>query len=268
MYNVAALIRAVIANQRGGVGKTTTAINGAAHLANSGYRTLLIDTDTQSSAAVMLNLNPRYFFRHFVLKECSLPQCVVEVSKNFHVLCGNKQTVQAESILASAADSGSTLKTMLEPWESQYGATILDVSPSINLVQTSALIYARNVVIPINMDFLSLNGGYATYETIRHLNASVNAGIRLIGLLPCQVDRRLSVTRLILEGIQSMSQMFGVPVLPGIRTDQNVNRAFFARQPLLEYDPHSKASQDYIKAFDEVIAVIKERDNGTSETAG
>lgn len=259
------MIRLVIANQRGGVGKTTAAVNYAWYLSNSGLRTLLIDTDSQGSVGVMLNLKPRHYFSHFLVNKFHLEECVVPAGERLHVLCGNKDTVQAESALAGAVVRELALKMLLEPYEGQYDAVVIDVSPSINLLQTCAMVYARNVVIPVNMDLLSLNGANAAYDMIRLLNDLIKADIHAIGLMPCQVDQRLSVTTLVQQGLQKMSEMFHIPILPAIRTDQSVNKAFRARRPLLEYEPGSKAAQDYVAAFQRITAAITKEGHGEAE---
>jgi chromosome partitioning protein len=252
------MIRLVVANQRGGVGKTTAAVNYAWYLANKGMRTLLIDTDSQGSVGVMLNLKPKHYFSHFLINKFHLDECTVAAGKNLQVLCGNKDTVQAESSLTGAVVRELALKHLLEPYEAAFDAVIIDVSPSINLLQTCAMVYARNVVIPVNMDLLSLNGANAAYDMIRLLNELIKANIRPIGLMPCQVDQRLSVTHLVQQGLEKMSEMFNVPILPAIRTDQSVNKAFRARKAVLEFDPNSKASQDYLAAFQRITASIQQ----------
>lgn len=252
------MIRLVIANQRGGVGKTTAAVNYAWYLANArNLRTLLVDTDSQGSVGVMLNLKPKHYFSHFLVNKFHLDECAIPAGKNLYVLCGNKDTVQAESALAGAVVRELALKIMLEPYEANYDAVVIDVSPSINLLQTCAMVYARNVVIPVNMDLLSLNGANAAYDMIRLLNDLIKADIRPLGLMPCQVDQRLSVTVLVQQGLAKMSEMFHIPILPAIRTDQAVNKAFRARKALLEFDPGAKAAQDYLAAFEQITASIE-----------
>jgi len=260
------MIRLVVANQRGGVGKTTTAVNLSWYLSERGYRTLLIDTDSQGSITLMLGLRPLHYFAQFLLGKCLFDESVVHVRQSFDVMCGSKHALEAESALAQIADCESALTARLEPFESRYEAVILDASPSLSLVQTCALLYARNVLIPVNMDFLSLSGANAAYETIQFLNSLFNAQIRSLGLLPCQVNQRLSITRMIDQGLHTMSQTLGVPLLPGIRTDQTVHRAFRARKAVLEYDPEARSAQDYVSAFDKVLAVLKELGNGKIET--
>jgi chromosome partitioning protein len=252
------MIRLVVANQRGGVGKTTAAVNLAWYLSNTkNLRTLLIDTDSQGSVGVMLNLKPKHYFSHFLVNRFDLAECVVSAGNNLQVLCGNKDTIQAESALTGAVVRELALKIILEPYEASYEAVVIDVSPSINLLQTCAMVYARNVVIPVNMDLLSLNGANAAYDMIRLLNDLIKADIRPVGLMPCQVDQRLSVTTLVQQGLQKMSEMINVPILPAIRTDQSVNKAFRARKALLEFEPNAKAAQDYVAAFQRIIELIE-----------
>lgn len=239
------------------MGKTTAAVNYAYYLAQQGKRTLLIDTDSQGSVGVMLNLRPKHFFSQFLVNKFHLDECVVPYGENLHVLCGNKDTVQAESALAGAVVRELALKIILQPYESSYDAVVIDVSPSINLLQTAAMVYARNVLIPVNMDLLSLNGANAAYDMIRLLNDLIRADIRAIGLMPCQVDNRLSITALVQQGLEKMSALFQVPILPGIRTDQSVNKAFRAREPLLLFDPASKAAQDYLTVFRQITDMME-----------
>jgi cellulose biosynthesis protein BcsQ len=97
---------------------------------------------------------------------------------------------------------------------------------------------------------------------IRLLNDLIKTEIRPIGLMPCQVDQRLSVTALVQQGLQKMSEMARVPILPAIRTDQSVNKAFRARRALLEFDPNAKATQDYIAAFQKIVELIEVPANG------
>jgi chromosome partitioning protein len=261
------MIRLVVANQRGGVGKTTVAVNYAWYLARKGHRTLLIDTDSQGSVAVMLNLKPKLYFSHFLVNKFQLNECVVALDEKLDVLCGNKDTVQAEAALAGAVVREMALKIILEPFEAQYDAVVIDVSPSINLLQTCAMVYARNVVIPVNMDLLSLNGANAAYDMIRLLNELIKADIKAVGLMPCQVDQRLQITRLVEQGMGKMSEMFNIPILHAVRTDQTVNKAFRARKPLLQYDPLSKAAEDYTAAFDQVTSIIQGKLNAVETEA-
>ena len=255
------MIRLAVANQRGGVGKTTTAINYAFYLAEKGYRTLLIDTDSQGSVCLTLNLKPAHFLSDLLLGQATISQCAVSAHENLEVICGNKQTAAAESVVAASDLRQFSLAAALQPGDNSYTAVVLDVSPAISVIQTCALVYCRDVLIPINMDLLSLNGANAVCETIQLLNDTVSEPVRIIGLMPSQVNAGLAITRLALQGIQALSTKFNVPVLPGVRTDQTVNRAFSAHQPVLQFDREARISQDYVAVFDQITAIIEGQDH-------
>jgi chromosome partitioning protein len=247
-----------VTNQRGGVGKTTTAINYACYLAQRDYPTLLIDTDPQGSVGIALGLAGSNFLSEFLLQRVTLDRCVVRALKNLDVLCSNKQTVEAECRLAAAPSPEFGLAVALAPFEHQYAAVVLDVSPAITLMTTCAMVYSRRVLLPVNMDLLSLNAAAAVCDTVRLLNDMLPEPILIVGLMPCQVHKGLAVTRLGEQGLQAISTKFDVPILPTVRTDQSVNRAFSMQQPLLAFDPGAKAAQDYIMVFDRVKAIMED----------
>jgi chromosome partitioning protein len=251
------VIRLVVANQRGGAGKTTTAVNCAWYLAAHRGRTLLIDADTQGSIGVLLGVQPARYLKDLVVDGAPLEECVIAGGKNLDILCGGKDSVEVESALAAVSAPELNLESHLEAAAGQYEAVVIDVSPAINLLQACAIMYAGNVLIPVGMDLLSLTGARAVCEMIRVLRQRAARVLRIVGLIPCQVDHRLTITKLVYDGLGSLSEQFQVPLLPGIRTDQNVHRAWQARMALLAYSPAAKAALDYVAAFEGVMKVIE-----------
>ena len=256
------LIRLVVANQKGGVGKTTTAINYAWHLAQKGHRTLLIDCDSQGSIRLLLKLTPKHTFGELVCRRAGFSECVLPLTSQLDVMCGDKQTVEAQSALWAAPQSEAALENVLAPAGSDYSAVIIDAGPSMDPVQTAAMVYAGNVLIPVTMDVMSLHGASSVCETVRVLNESANRRIRVAAFLPCQINQHLSITRLSQGGLQRMAEQSHVPILPGIRTDQAVNRGILARKPVLDHDPDARASQDYRQAFDQLTNILESYEHG------
>ena len=260
------MIGLVVSNQRGGVGKTTTAINYAGYLASHGKRVLLIDADSQGSINTYLGLKPvKYLFDMVVQKE-SLASCVTPHGPNLDVLCSNRDTSAAEAALMGQVAREMALKLLLKPAEGRYDYIIIDVAPSITLLQTCALVFAKHLLVPLDMDMLSVQGAQMAVESARMLNDIYGINIRVIGFLPTQVNQRHQVTSVVRSTLDFMSQRTGVPILPEIRTDQTVHKASRAKQFLLEYDPACKAAEDYLRAFD-LITKGFEGNDGQTQTA-
>jgi chromosome partitioning protein len=252
----------VVANQKGGVGKTTAAINFAWYLAQKGHRSLLIDCDSQGSIRLLLKLTPKHAFGELVCRRAAFSECVLELTSHLHVLCGDKQTVEAQAALWAAGPNESALESVLQPAERDYAAIVIDAGPSMDPIQTAAMVYARTVLIPVTMDLMSLHGASSVCETVRLLNESGKRRIRVVAFLPCQINQHLSITRLAQDGLQRMSELFGVPILPGIHTDQAVNRGILARKPVIEHDPEARASLDYMEAFDQLTNIMEGYEHG------
>ncbi len=256
----------VISNQRGGVGKTTTAVNFAGYLVKENRRVLLIDADSQGSVGTYFNLDPEKKLYNLIVNKEPLESCVAVVSEGLHVICSDRDTHQAEAALLGQTAREMALKLLLKQAEGKYDYVIIDVAPSITLLQTCAMMFAQNVLIPVDMDMLSLQGAQAAFETANMLYEYYGTAIRVIGLLPTQIDRRNKVTDVVSTALQVLSRKTGVPILPEIRTDQTVHKAARLRQFLFDYDPASKAASDYVKAF-EAITRILEGANGQTQTA-
>ena len=262
------MIGLVVSNQRGGVGKTTTAVNYAGYLVARQKRVLLIDADSQGSAGTFLGLKPTRFLHHYILNREQLAECVTKVGPYLHVLASNRETQQAEAALLGQMAREMALKLVLEPEvKGNYDAVIIDVAPSITLLQSCAMIFAGSVVIPVAMDLLSLQGAQTSVETVRMLNDYYKVNIGIVGFLPTQVNARLQVTATVSATLEALSAKTGIPVLPTIRVDQTVHKATGARRFLFDYDPACKAAEDYTAAFDVITSRLEEFANGQAQKA-
>ena len=121
--------------------------------------------------------------------------------------------------------------------------------------------YAQQLLIPLTMDPLSLQGAYAAIQTTLTLNRLFKVNIKPVAVLPVQVDRRLQMTEVILESLQSMANEYQIPVLPAVRTDSTVPKATRARQFLADYDVKCKAAEDYRLVTDELLTHLKDQLN-------
>jgi chromosome partitioning protein len=154
------------------------------------------------------------------------------------------------------------LQHLLSPVEKTYDAVIIDVAPSISMLQTSAMVYAKNVLIPVDMDSLSLTGAGASVTAISQLNQFINVGVKAVALLPTQVDRRMQMTQIVMEALKAFGEKYGIPVVNEIRTDATVPKATRSRKFLVDYDPDCKAVQDYKSACQQIRDLIVNSANG------
>jgi chromosome partitioning protein len=251
------VLRLVIANQRGGVSKTTTTATLARFLGDQGKRVLVIDADPQGSLGLILGLKPERYLHDFLLHNRSLEECVFPAAKNIDVLCGSRDTSVVEASLLGTAGRERAFIRRLEEAEGAYDAVLIDVSPSISLLQTCAQLYARRLLIPVAMNMLSLQGAAACLQTASMLSEAFQENIQPLALLPVMVDRRFSLTDYILKALEEMSEQYRVPLLHAVRTDGTVPRAERTRQFLADYDPRCKALEDYTIAAMQIGDLLK-----------
>jgi chromosome partitioning protein len=249
------MIRIVIANQRGGSAKSTTTAVLARCFCDRGMRVLVIDADPQGSLAVILGLNPPAFLNDLLIEKLAIRECVVNAKPNLDIICGNRFTTDAETKTMGLPGSEFLFRHLLVDYEKNYDVVLIDVAPSISLFQTCAMVYTQNVLVPVDMDILSVQGATSTIHACETLNRMLERGlnIRPLGILPVKLNRRLAVTEMVLDTLSSISERREVPIYTPIRTDQAVVRAAADRQFLADYDPKSKALEDYEQLAEDIL---------------
>lgn len=255
------MIRLVLSNQRGGVAKTTTTHTLARYFADQGLRVLLIDTDPQGSLGAVLGLKPRHYLHQYVVHNYPFQECVVEAYPGIHVLCSNRETALTEQILHGMVGREMVFENLFSKVDQEYDVVLIDVAPSISMLQNCALVYARRMLIPVAMDPLSLQGVGANVESARLLNAAFKLDVRPTAILPVMLDCRLQMTAIVMESLLELAERLHIPVLPSIRVDAAVTKASRERQFLVDYDPRTRAAQDYQVACRELAALLQEQPN-------
>lgn len=250
------MVRLVIANQRGGVSKTTTTATLARYFSDCGMRVLIVDADPQASIGIVLGLKPRRHLYDFIVLNRTFEECVARAGPNIDVLCSNRETTRVEAALVTMTGGELAFLRLFGNVEFLYDAVLIDVAPSISLLQTCAMLYTKNLLIPVAADMLSLQGAVACLQTANMLTDIFRIAVRAVALLPVMIDRRYSLTNFILTALEEMSEKYSVPLLPPIRTDATVPRAERASMFLADYDPHSKAMQDYTAAADQLKELL------------
>jgi len=239
------VIRLVVANQKGGVAKTTTTLSLAREFAERGLKVLLIDIDPQGSVGASLGLKATNYLYNLVIANFRFKDCVVSAHPNIDVVCSNRETNDIEAILMPRQGRELVFQAVFAPVENDYDVVLIDCPPSIALLQSCALMYAQQILIPLTMDPLSLQGAYAAIQSSETMNQLFKTAIKPIALLPVQVDRRLQMTDLILGSLDGLAKQYDITMLPFVRTDSTVTKATRAKKFLSDFDPKCKAVEDY-----------------------
>jgi len=243
------MIRMVVSNQRGGVGKTTTATTLARCFADLGKRILLVDADSQGSVSAVLGLKPEYTLYDLLISQIAFKMCIVQPHPNIDVICSDRRTMEAEDVITSRMGREMAFEIAFGPHDQDYDVVIIDVAPSLTLFQTCAMMYTRQLLIPAAMDSLSAAGAASNFQAVDTINRmfKVTPPIRTLGILPVIVDRRLQMTDTVMEALSGLAARESVLLLPPVRTDTQVVKAGRVRKFLADFDPRSKALEDYTR---------------------
>jgi chromosome partitioning protein len=197
-----------IANQKGGVGKTTTAVNLSACLAAAERRTLLLDLDPQGNASIALGLDKEKFTQlniyHALIGEESIENCLYRTELPGLDICpSDNNLIGAEIELVSAFSRENKLKVALEPIMSKYDYIIIDCAPSLNLLTVNALSAAQTYLIPMQTEFLAMEGLAQLLNTVRLIRASLNPKLALEGILLTMYDSRNNLCKLVANDLMT-----------------------------------------------------------------
>jgi chromosome partitioning protein len=235
-------VRIAILNQKGGTGKTTTAVNLAAGLADQGHRVLLVDVDAQGHVGVSLGVRGERSLYHIVVEGADPAACVVPINENLHVITSNETLASAEIFLARMDEGRDRILRARMASITQYDYVLLDCGPSLSLLNMNALTFADELLIPVSCDFLSLVGVRQILKTVRHVNELLLHPIRILGVLPTFYDQRNRISD---ESVKSMQSHFRDRVLPPIRVNTRLKEAPSHRQSIFDYAPYSRGAADY-----------------------
>ena len=252
-----------IANQKGGVGKTTTAINLGASLAAADMRTLLIDVDPQSNATSGLGIRRGSYSRstyHTLVHRESLPSILqpTELEALF-VAPASRELVGVTVELAEDPNRHERLKLAVEPVIDSYDYILIDCPPSLDLLTVNALIAARSVLIPIQCEYFALEGVAEFIETVRQIRRLRNPDLEIEGVLLTMFDERTNLSHQVMENLRGFfgPQVFSTIIPRNIRLGEAPSHG----QPILLYDIKSKGAESYIRLAKEII-------HGTEKSLG
>jgi chromosome partitioning protein len=250
-----------IANQKGGVGKTTTTVNLAAGLAKIGQRVLVIDLDPQGNATMGSGVDKRSLkltVYDVLLESATIAEARQRSEKvGYDVLGANRELAGAEVELVELERRDKRLKRAIEAVAGEYDFVLIDCPPSLSMLTLNGLCCAHGVVVPMQCEYFALEGLSDLVNTIKQVHANMNADLQIIGLLRVMFDPRITLQQQVSEQLKAH---FGDKVFSSV-IPRNVRLAEAPSYglPGVVFDPSSKGAQAFIEFAEEMVQRVRSK---------
>jgi chromosome partitioning protein len=242
-----------VANQKGGVGKTTTAVNLAASLATAEQRTLLIDCDPQGNASSGVGVRRENIERSLydvLIDQARLPDVIVATAvPGLDVVPATQDLVAAELELVDAPDRAGKLRAALNPHVAGYDYVVLDCPPSLGLLTLNALTAATRVLVPLQCEYYALEGLTHLMATIDRVRSAYNPELAIEGIVLTMYDGRNSLTHQVADEVKAHFHVFEAIIPRNVKLSEAPSHG----KPAILYDVQSKGAQGYLSLAREIL---------------
>ena len=257
-----------VANQKGGVGKTTTAVNLAAVIAKWGHKVLLVDADPQGNATSGIGVQRGSFRRNLyhslVLDEPVSSTTLRSPVESLDIIPANKDLAGAEIELVEVEQREFRLKRALAPVEQNYDYLIIDCPPSLGLLTLNALTAAKSLLVPIQCEYYALEGVTELFDTLARIRRLHNPGLMIEGLLLTMYDERTNLSAAVAADLRDFYglQVFQTVIPRNIRLAEAPSYG----KPIFSYDAHSKGAEAYSQLAREIVYESKSTGSRTGSS--
>ncbi|MGE0099966.1 MAG: ParA family protein [Hydrogenophaga sp.] len=248
-----------VANQKGGVGKTTTTVNLAAGLAKVGQRVLMVDLDPQGNATMGSGVDKRSMalsVYDVLLESASIHEAAVFSDKcGYHVLGANRELAGAEVELVEVERREKRLKSALADVADQFDFILIDCPPSLSMLTLNGLCAAHGVIVPMQCEYFALEGLTDLVNTIKQVHANLNPDLAIIGLLRVMFDPRITLQQQVSEQLKSHfgDKVFDTVIPRNVRLAEAPSYGL----PGVVFDPSARGSQAFVAFAQEMVERIQ-----------
>ena len=248
-----------VANQKGGVGKTTTTVNLAAGLAKVGQRVLMIDLDPQGNATMGSGVDKRKLaltVYEVLLESSSIAEARVRSDRcGYDVLGSNRALAGAEVELVGVERRDQRLKQAIAAVDAEYDFILIDCPPSLSMLTLNGLCSAHGVIVPMQCEYFALEGLTDLVNTIKQVHANLNKDLQIIGLLRVMFDPRITLQQQVSEQLKSHfgEKVFNTVIPRNVRLAEAPSYG----QPGVVFDPSARGSQAYVEFAREMVERIR-----------
>ena len=242
--------RIAVSLSKGGVGKTTTAVNLAVGLTLAGKKVLLVDTDTQGQTSFMLGVKPKAGLTELVTGELTPEETIHRIGEKLSLLAGGRSLAGLKRLISRKDFGGEmTVSEALTPLENQFDYVIMDTSPGWDVLTVNALFYINEVLVPVSLEAMTLQGLTEFLKSVSAIK-KYRQELEIKYVLPTFFDRRLKKSEVILEKLR---EIYGTKLCAPIRTNVRVSEAPSSGKTIFEFAPGSPGAEDYRELIRKIV---------------